>query len=165
MTPQDYLTLGISFFFCCVLSLPSLGLGLRIFKNKSARTSFINQIVAINNIVIGQIASGVNTICKTFWMLGLTLPFSTSICIWILMWKNQLNKEDYLVICSILLQVRVIIFCILMNGYHVSYFFRLVSKLMTGNILCTHLKTCLFTHSYWIPTKQWEHNKNKPSSG
>ena len=146
MTPQDYLTLGISFFFCCVLSLPSLGLGLRIFKNKSARTSFINQIVAINNIVIGQIASGVNTSCKTFWMLGLTLPFSTSICIWILMWKNQLNKEDYLVICSILLQVRVIIFCILMNGYHVSYFFRLV--LLIVNIKYTFLLYSNYT--MWV---------------
>ena len=68
-------------------------------------------------------------------MLGLTLPFSASICIWILLWRNMLNKEDYLVICSILLQVRVIIFCILMNGYHVSYSIRLVD---------THLKTfCL----------------------
>jgi hypothetical protein len=55
MKTQDYLTLGISFIFCSVLSLPSLGLGLRIFKNKSARTSFINQIVAIINIFIGKI--------------------------------------------------------------------------------------------------------------
>jgi hypothetical protein len=60
MTPQDYLTLGISVFLCSVLSLPSLCLGLRIFQNKSARTSFINQIVAIINIVIGQMAKAIN---------------------------------------------------------------------------------------------------------